>query len=673
MSVTATSSNPALIPNSAAATATISGGIVTGIGVTSGGTGYAFPPVVTISGGGGTGATATAVLGTGASAGVITSINFTGGSGYTSAPTITIAPPTATAVAAATLGSGATAGMVTSISTSGAITSITVTNQGLGYSSANLPNVTIAPPASGGVQATATAIVTGGVITGITINNAGSGYSSASPPAITIDPPLVTGTRATATATFTSGGVGYLSPPMVTLSPPPSGGTQATASAVVVNGVVTGFTITSAGSGYTSAPVVTVNPPIATATAAAVLNGSAVGSISVANGGAGYLNPPVVTLTGGGGTGATATAVVNNGVVTSILFPGGSGYTSAPTVSIASPGRTGGLTVNYTSPNTTGTLSYSLAPDAFGTATITVTVTDSGGTANGGVNTFSQAFVVNVGATNQAPTLNPITVTPTVLEGTTTAQTVNLTGIGVGPGNTGQTLAVTATSSNTALIPNPTVTYTANNPTGLLSFTPVGFASGTAVITVTVTESGGTATGGTTSTSQSFTVNVTAIDQAFHAQPDPEPRRNRRECGPAIGYHQWHRGWTRRYGTNPERLRHQQQHGADRQRRGQLLAQQSDRYAALYSGGGGQRHGLDHRARPGQRQHRQRRREQYHPVLHGDRQSGQPGADTGSDRQPGQPHRGHGDDQRYHVELDHGHERWLRLRGRTDGHDHGRR
>ena len=139
-------------------------------------------------------------------------------------------------------------------------------------------------------------------------------------------------------------------------------------------------------------------------------------------------------------------------MVIPIIVTGGSGYTSAPTVSIASPGRTGALTVNYTSPNTTGSLTYSLLPFASGTATITVTVTDNGGTANGGINTFSRAFNVNVTPVNQAPTLNPITVNPTVLENSTTPQTVNLTGIGVGPGNMGQTLSVTARSSNTALV-----------------------------------------------------------------------------------------------------------------------------------------------------------------------------------------------------------------------------
>jgi hypothetical protein len=46
----------------ATATAVVAGGAVTGVTLTSGGTGYAFPPNVSISGGGGTGAKASAVL-----------------------------------------------------------------------------------------------------------------------------------------------------------------------------------------------------------------------------------------------------------------------------------------------------------------------------------------------------------------------------------------------------------------------------------------------------------------------------------------------------------------------------------------------------------------------------------------------------------------------------------
>ena len=74
----------------ATATATLSGGTVGSIAVTSGGAGYTSPPAVTLTGGGFTSpATATAVL----TNGVVTAINVTGGSGYTSAPTVTIAPP----------------------------------------------------------------------------------------------------------------------------------------------------------------------------------------------------------------------------------------------------------------------------------------------------------------------------------------------------------------------------------------------------------------------------------------------------------------------------------------------------------------------------------------------------------------------------------------------------
>ena len=74
----------------ATATATISGDAVNAITVTDGGEHYksALPPTVTFSGGGGTGATATATV---SSAGIVTGITITsGGNGYTSAPTVTI-------------------------------------------------------------------------------------------------------------------------------------------------------------------------------------------------------------------------------------------------------------------------------------------------------------------------------------------------------------------------------------------------------------------------------------------------------------------------------------------------------------------------------------------------------------------------------------------------------
>ena len=74
----------------ATATATVDSGAVNAITVTDGGEHYksALPPTVTITGGGGSGATATATV---SSAGIVTGVSITsGGSGYTSAPTVTI-------------------------------------------------------------------------------------------------------------------------------------------------------------------------------------------------------------------------------------------------------------------------------------------------------------------------------------------------------------------------------------------------------------------------------------------------------------------------------------------------------------------------------------------------------------------------------------------------------
>jgi phage tail sheath protein FI len=71
------------------------------IAVQTQGSGYTTAPAVTISGGGGSGATAVAVLGTGANAGRVVSFTITNpGKGYTTNPTVTIAAPPAGGVQA---------------------------------------------------------------------------------------------------------------------------------------------------------------------------------------------------------------------------------------------------------------------------------------------------------------------------------------------------------------------------------------------------------------------------------------------------------------------------------------------------------------------------------------------------------------------------------------------
>ena len=74
-------------------------------------------------------------------------------------------------------------------------------------------------------------------------------------------------------------------------------------------------------------------------------------------------------------------------------------------------------------------------------------------------------------------------------------------------GGESQTLFVTASSNNTAVIPHPTVNYISPNAIGSLTYTPVANAFGSAVITVTV-DDGGT---GTHTVVRTFTVVVNPV------------------------------------------------------------------------------------------------------------------------------------------------------------------
>ena len=169
--------------------------------------------------------------------------------------------------------------------------------------------------------------------------------------------------------------------------------------------------------------------------------------------------------------------------------------------------------------NANGSFTYTPVANYNGTDSFTYKAND--GTSDSGVATVNLTLT----PVNDQPTLNAIS-NVTINEDAGT-QTVNLSGISAGGGET-QTLTVTASSSNTALIPNPTVNYTSPNSTGTLVFAPVAGANGTATVTVRVQDNGGTANGGIDTISRSFlvTVNPTASTAATFVTTDTTTQGN---------------------------------------------------------------------------------------------------------------------------------------------------
>ncbi|HOX56116.1 MAG TPA: Ig-like domain-containing protein [Candidatus Paceibacterota bacterium] len=166
-------------------------------------------------------------------------------------------------------------------------------------------------------------------------------------------------------------------------------------------------------------------------------------------------------------------------------------------------------TVNYTSPNASGSISFTPVATANGSATITVTVNDDGVSNN----IVSRTFTVTVAPVNQQPTLDrPADVT---IDEDAPLQTIALSGITSGAANETQTLSITAVSDDTSIIPNPTIHYTSPNPTGSLTFRPVLLANGSANITVTVNDGGAS----NNLVARTFTVNVTPVNQAPTLDP----------------------------------------------------------------------------------------------------------------------------------------------------------
>ncbi|HVG33171.1 MAG TPA: cadherin-like domain-containing protein, partial [Pyrinomonadaceae bacterium] len=148
-----------------------------------------------------------------------------------------------------------------------------------------------------------------------------------------------------------------------------------------------------------------------------------------------------------------------------------------------------------------------------GAASFQYTVTDDG-TTNGLADPQTSAPATvsfNITPVNDAPYLDAIN--NVLITEDAPSQTVLMNNIQAGDAET-DGLSITATSDNPGLIPNPTVNYTSPNAIGTLSFTPVPNQNGSALITVTLTDDGGTANGGVNTIVRTFTVTVTAVNDA---------------------------------------------------------------------------------------------------------------------------------------------------------------
>jgi hypothetical protein len=154
-----------------------------------------------------------------------------------------------------------------------------------------------------------------------------------------------------------------------------------------------------------------------------------------------------------------------------------------------------------------GKLTYTPAPNASGLATITVTAVDDGGTANGGANASApRSFTIALTAVNDAPSFSVGSNQSTVsLLG---AQTIPgwATNIVPGPADeSSQSVTFTVTNDNPGLF----AVQPAIAPNGTLTYTPTLLAIGSATVTVRVTDDGGTANGGSdTSSPQTFTIAI---------------------------------------------------------------------------------------------------------------------------------------------------------------------
>ncbi|HEY2916105.1 MAG TPA: tandem-95 repeat protein [Candidatus Limnocylindrales bacterium] len=169
-----------------------------------------------------------------------------------------------------------------------------------------------------------------------------------------------------------------------------------------------------------------------------------------------------------------------------------------------------------------GKLTFTPAADASGVAHVAFKIHDSGGTANGGVDTSApQSVTITVTAVNDAPSFTA-GADPTVAEDSGAfSQTGWATGMTAGPADEQLVQSVTGFEVTANDNPGLFAVAPAVSASGTLTFTPGTNRNGVATITIAAVDDGGTANGGVnTSAGTVVTITVTAVNDPPTAVAD---------------------------------------------------------------------------------------------------------------------------------------------------------
>lgn len=312
-------------------------GQVVSITVQTGGSGYSSQPSVSLTGGGGTGAAAVAHM---AGTQVESIAIVSGGTGYTSDPNVIITGAGTGAVASAYAYTGPIRPVTMVRSRFNNLYSFDGMGRGLRWdgSAATMQPIGVQKPALPPAVTVASTAMSGSVAA-VNVVSRGFGYST--PPAVVFtggSPSKAATGRAqmfngqVAGVTIVEPGTGYVTAPAVSFS----GGTPSLATlSVGVRGAVADLFLTSAGTGYTTAPTLVFSSAqgLTQALGTVTVANSAVDGVFLQSGGTGATGAVTASLVGGGGTGAAVSVQMRYSVAAVTVVTGGSAQYVAPTIS----------------------------------------------------------------------------------------------------------------------------------------------------------------------------------------------------------------------------------------------------------------------------------------------------------------------------------------------------